>query len=328
MLRFDAKKMEQEALRNLSDGDEIIALADRLHKEGYSNVFFIGVGGTYTYAMIMDANLRAHTAMPYYAEHAADFNTMGNRRFNAKSIVIVASATGDTPEVFQAVQAARQVGARVVAFVETPGTPIAEAATYTVNGASHYRYYTFLFRLAYDRGEYPEFDEMIANLRRLPAALPQVSIQADEQCAAFAKAHRDDALQYLVGSGNLWGATYSYGMCIMEEMQWMRTKTITAGDFFHGTLEVIDRDTNVLLFIGEDETRPQMERVERFVHRVCRNVTRFDTKDYDLPGIDPKYRGLFAPFILGAITPRISIYLEEEGKHPMDIRRYYRRLSY
>ena len=94
MLRFDAKKMEQEALRNLSDGDEIIALADRLHKEGYSNVFFIGVGGTYTYAMIMDANLRAYTAMPYYAEHAADFNTMGNRRFNAKSIVIVASATG------------------------------------------------------------------------------------------------------------------------------------------------------------------------------------------------------------------------------------------
>ena len=52
----------------------------------------------------------------------------------------------------------------------------------------------------------------------------------------------------------MWGPTYSYAMCIMEEMQWMRTKSVTAGDFFHGTLEVIERDDTVLLFFGEDET--------------------------------------------------------------------------
>ena len=328
MLKFDAERMEREARANLADKDQLIALADQIHAEGYTNLFFIGVGGTITYAMIMDANLRAYTALPYYAEHAADFNTQGNRRFSDRSVVIVSSASGDTPEILEAVTKARQAGARVVAFVETPGTPIAENATYSIAGASHYRFYTFLFRLAYDRGEFPQFNGMIENLEKLPALLPKVSEQADEKCAAYAKAHRDDAIQYLVGSGNLWGATYSYGMCIMEEMQWMRTKSISAGDLFHGTLEVIDRDTNVLLFVGEDATRPQMERAERFLRRVCRNVTVFDTADYALSGLDPAYRGLFAPFILGAVTSRISVHLEEEGKHPLEIRRYYRKLTY
>lgn len=328
MLKFDAEKMEKTARDNLSDRDEIIALADRIHTEGYSNVFFIGVGGTYTYAMILDANLRAYTALPYYAEHAADFNTVGNRRFDSRSVAVVSSATGDTPEVLEAVKRAREAGARVVAFVETEGTPIAEAATYYIHGASHYRFYTFFFRLAHNRGDFPQFDAMMENLEKLPSLLPAVSAAADEKCAAYAKAHRDDALQYLVGSGNLWGATYSYAMCIMEEMQWMRTKSISAGDLFHGTLEVIDRDTNVLLFIGEDSSRPQMERAERFLRRVCRNVTVFDTRDYELPGVDEAFRGLFSPFVLGAITPRISVHLEEEGKHPLEIRRYYRKLTY
>ena len=328
MLKFDAEKMIEDGKKNLSDAEAVTALADRIHAEGYSNVFFVGVGGTYTYAMIMDANLRSCSALPYWAEHAADFNTIGNRRFDSRSVVVVSSATGDTPEVLAAVRRARQAGARVVAFVETPGTPIAEAATFTISGASHYRFYNFFLRLAHNRGEFPRFDDMMANLRRLPELLPAVSMAADEKCAAYAKAHRDDALQYLVGSGNLWGATYSYAMCIMEEMQWMRTKSVTAGDFFHGTLEVIDRDTNVLLFFGEDDSRPQMERAARFLARVCRNVTSFDTRDYELPGVDPAFRGLFSPFVLGAITPRISVHLEDEGRHPLEIRRYYRKLTY
>lgn len=328
MLNFDAQKMAETHRANLSNKDEIIALADKLSVEGYSNVFFIGVGGTYTYAMIMDANMRACSSMEFYAEHAADFIHMGNKRLSDRSIVIVASATGDTPEVLEAVKKAAAAGARVVAFVEIAGTPIAQNATYPIEGASLYRYYTFLYRLAYRRGEYPDFDEMMENLAKLPDLLPNVSIAADGKCDAYAREHCDDALQYLVGSGNLWGSTYSYAMCIMEEMQWLRTKSISAGDFFHGTLEVIERDTNVLMFFGEDDTRPETERAERFIHRVCAHVTKFDTKDYELPGVADKYRGLFSPIVLGAITSRISVHLEEYRKHPMDIRRYYRKLTY
>lgn len=68
-------------------------------------------------------------------------------------------------------------------------------------------------------------------------------------------------------------------MCIMEEMQWMRTRPISAANFFHGTLEVIERDIPVILIKGEDKTRPEMDRVEKFVNTVSAKVTVFDTKN-------------------------------------------------
>ena len=40
----------------------------------------------------------------------------------------------------------------------------------------------------------------------------------------------------------LWGETILYSMCILEEMQWKRTRSITSHDFFHGTLEMCIRD--------------------------------------------------------------------------------------
>ena len=32
-------------------------------------------------------------------------------------------------------------------------------------------------------------------------------------------------------------------MCYWEEQHWIRTKSIHSAEFFHGTLEIIDRDT-------------------------------------------------------------------------------------
>ena len=52
----------------------------------------------------------------------------------------------------------------------------------------------------------------------------------------------------LVGSGNLWGSTYCFAMCYLEEMQWIHTKSITAPEFFHGTLELLEEDTSIMYF--------------------------------------------------------------------------------
>lgn len=57
----------------------------------------------------------------------------------------------------------------------------------------------------------------------------------------FAEKHGEDSMHYVVGGGMLKGAAYSYAMCYMEEMLWMRTKSISCADFFHGTLEIIEK---------------------------------------------------------------------------------------
>ena len=159
-------------------------------------------------------------------------------------------------------------------------------------------------------------------------ALINVQKEADKKTEEFAEKHGEDSMHYVVGGGMLKGAAYSYAMCYMEEMLWMRTKSISCADFFHGTLEIIEKDTNVTLFKGEDHGRAQAERVERFLPRICDNITVFDTKEYHTPGIDDTFREILTPMIMAAIYARINVHLENVRKHPMEIRRYYHKLDY
>ena len=61
-------------------------------------------------------------------------------------------------------------------------------------------------------------------------------------------------------------------MCILEEMQWIKTKSIHAGEYFHGTLELTDEDTSMILLYGEDSTRPLMDRVYDFASKITKHI--------------------------------------------------------
>ena len=117
-------------------------------------------------------------------------------------------------------------------------------------------------------------------------------------------------------------------MCILEEMQWIRTRPVTAADFFHGTLELVEPGVSVVLLKGEDEGRALVERVERFVREKTDLVTVFDAADYELPGLSDATRRLIAPAVLATVLERFSGYLEAHRDHPLTTRRYYRREDY
>ena len=57
--------------------------------------------------------------------------------------------------------------------------------------------------------------------------------------------------------------------------------------------KIIVEDTPVTLFMGEDEQRPLAERVAKFLPRVNANYTIIDTKEHELKGISPEFRGQF-----------------------------------
>jgi fructoselysine-6-phosphate deglycase len=330
MFNFDKGKFLNIENGAIALKGEVEKVVDELCKRGYKNLFFVGIGGTISYAWQIESVLKSRSTIDFYVENAADFVTLGNKRFTKDSIVIVDSASGDTKEVVAAVKYAKEKGATVIGFIEKKGTPLAEAVDYLISseGGSYYKLCETALRFMYNANEFPEYERFFEELKSLPEALLQAKEEFEDKAIAYVDQYKDEPIQYLVGSGNTWGWTYCYAMCIMEEMQWMRTKSIQAAEFFHGTLEVIDRDTSVVLFIGEDETRPLMERVEKFVHRVSDKVTVVDTKDYELKGISEEFRGLVSPFVMIAVCERISKHLEEKRKHPLEIRRYYRRLDY
>jgi fructoselysine-6-phosphate deglycase len=117
-------------------------------------------------------------------------------------------------------------------------------------------------------------------------------------------------------------------MCVLEEMQWIKTKSIHAAEFFHGTLELVEEDTSVILLKGEDDTRPLMERVERFAEKYTKKLTVIDTQDYELEGINEEFRKYLSPLVVNTLLQRISVHLEDKRNHSLEIRRYYRTVAY
>ena len=331
MLKFDEAKLlekQQKALEVIAPTEKLV---DAICEKGFSNVFYIGIGGTVLYAgQMMHIMKQLGSKLPLYVENAADFTIVSHPLFSKDSLVVIESASGDTKEVVQAVEKIHEVGAKVLAFVEKAGTPLAEKADYLVQAAQGgmIYWYTVTLRLMKNRGEFDQYDQFFAELKNFPENWISIAKAADEAAHEYAEMYCDEALTYLVGSGNLEDFATLYGMCIMEEMQWMPTRPISASNFFHGTLEVIERDIPVILIKGEDMARPLMERVEKFVHTICDNVIVFDTKDYALKGMSDEFRGLLSPLVISAAFSRVSVHLENERKHPLEIRRYYRALEY
>jgi fructoselysine-6-phosphate deglycase len=117
-------------------------------------------------------------------------------------------------------------------------------------------------------------------------------------------------------------------MCILEEMQWIRTRPVHAADFFHGTFELVEEGVSMFLLKGEDATRPLADRVEAFARQHTGELTVLDSARYDLPGLSPQTRVLISPVILAAALERVSAHLEVRRDHPLTTRRYYKRVEY
>ena len=331
MLNFDEAKVRQDHQNGVDMIPEVEKVVDQICDEGYDNIFLFGIGGTLFYAgQIMHTAKQLGCSLPLYLENATDFLYEGNKKFTKNSVVVIASLSGNTIEVEAAVDKAHEVGARVIGYVEVPESPLAKKVDHLVTtvGGEYYWWYTVVLRFMKNAGEFDAYDKLTSQMKNLPDAVVQIYKDADEEMKNYAEKYCDEPITYLVGSGNLEDWAVCYGMCIMEEMQWMRTRPISAANFFHGTLEVIERDIPVILIKGEDKTRPEMDRVEKFVNTVSAKVTVFDTKKFALPGIDEEFRGILSPIVMRSAFMRLNVHLEHCRRHPIDIRRYYKALKY
>ena len=117
-------------------------------------------------------------------------------------------------------------------------------------------------------------------------------------------------------------------MCILEEMQWIRTRPVHASDFFHGTLELLEKGVSVVVFAGEDETRPLTDRVIAFTKRYTDKLTVLDTRDLATNGLSSDLRAMLAPALMATVLERLSAHLEVMRNHPLVTRRYYKRVAY
>ena len=79
-----------------------------------------------------------------------------------------------------------------------------------------------------------------ASSATLPRLLLEVKRTFEAEGSRPGRALKDEPYHIITGAGSTWPEAFYYGMCILEEMQWIRTRPVHASDFFHGTLELVE----------------------------------------------------------------------------------------
>ncbi len=332
-LRNYVTKMEQV----LAKRTEIEAIVDSIVDNGFRNLFFCGIGGTLAVMLPYQHMITKLSTLDVYGENAAVLTSRGNHHLGVGSVVLSMSESGNTKEIVEALAYCKEQGAVTITFVATEDSPVGNMADYTVinknkdqysNDSDYLMLNRFVFYLLSRRGEFGGYERFIKNMHKMPRCLAGVKEQADRQGIDFAKTYKDEGYHIFTAGGNVWGETFCYAMCVLEEMQWVRTKSVHICDFFHGTLELVDNNTHVVLVKGEDESRPYAERVQRFTEKYTKKLTVYDSRDYDLPGIDEDFRWIFSPLVITAALGRISPHMEEMTGHDLNFRRYYKVVDY
>lgn len=335
MLKFDEEAYLNGGKYTMSLLEEMKRMAENIHKKGYSNIFFVGIGGTWAQFHPIVYAIEKYSDVDVYLENAAELIVNGSRRLNADSVVITASTSGDTKEVVEAMKICREKGAHIVVFTGNENSLLAKTADDLIKNEvadcedSYLMFYLFTLKLLQLRGEFDSYDTFAKQMEGLHKNLVRIRKEFDPIADEIAKKYYQEPYNIYTGSGMLWGETYLFTMCILEEMQWIKTKAVTSADFFHGTLELLEYGMPVFVVKGEDENRILDERVEAFCKKITDDVVVFDTRDYAFEGIDDAYRVLLSPCILTAIlSDRLQKHYEFYTKHDLKLRRYYRQFDY
>jgi len=337
MLNFDRDRFVKIQAGALAFSGPARSLIRTLLSQGVERLFFMGTGGAQILTLPAVELAQRSTTFPISAHYPAQVVLAPPAGLDRNSVVVIPSLSGTTKESVALLSFLKARGVRTLSLTGHADTPLAQGADHTFTNfaeddTSSESFYlqTLLLVLALltERGEFDGYEAAAAELATLPALLADAKAAFEEEAARLAGAIKDEAYHIFTGAGSVWPEAHYYGMCILEEMQWIRTRPVHAADFFHGTLELVEPGVSVFVFKGEDASRPLADRVESFARRFTDRVRVLDAAAVALPGISPGVRALISPVILATLLERLSAHLEVLRDHPLTTRRYYKRVEY
>lgn len=335
---MDPKSAEYlEALKHgVAQLPTIEAAVRSIVERGIDNVYLVGCGGSLAVMSPLKYILDVSSSLPVYEFNASELLAVKPVKFSRRSLVITSSYTGTTKETVAAAEFAKSLGAPIIAFVGKLDSPLGHLADYAfaneavagVTDSKLIMLYQIVFNLIRHTDQYPGYGDMMNVLGMLPRILPEVKEAAEEKAARFARVFGEEEFFITTGAGICWGEAYSYACCILEEMQWIKAHPSHAGEFFHGTFEILTGKTPLLILQGEDRTRPLLDRVVTFARKYTNKIELVDTREYELKGVPDDLRGFLSPLVISAVLSRYSDHISEFRKHPLATRRYMFKVDY
>ncbi len=294
---------------------------------GLRNVYFVGAGGSIICSYPAHYLLQQKASFPAFQLQSDELNTSVPALMGPGSLVVLASYTGTTKETVAAAKTAKATGATVIAAAKD-GSPLAEAADAAFTGKSDLFELVVAYELLAATGAELDTDAVDQALTALPHAVRHAVEQAEPQLADIAEAFKDEPITYVLGSGPSYGWAYGLAMCFLQEMQWKHAAAFNSGEFFQGAFEMVDDDTAVLLWIGDDASRPMGERAKAFLDQYCKKAQYVDVRSLELPGVPESVRGDVSPIVVGALANRLAQHYEAVRGHDLEQRRYMFKVEY
>lgn len=310
-----------------------------LKSRDVENVYFVGCGASKAdlYPGYYFTRLNSSLKSGHFT--ANEFNYDTPLDLGENSVVISASLGGTTPETVEAVSRAHNAGAYVFALTNEEGSPLtADADSVIVHGfsedyAAKLEKMTYCLKIALEiinqTEGYAYYDDMYKGFEMLPELANNSAEQAYGLADQFGREFKDEEGVYVVGSGATFDVAYATSLCLFLEMQWLNSAAIHSGEFFHGALEIVDKDVPFLLFMNDGKTRDLDSRVLTFLQRFDAKVTVIDGKDYGLSNIiPPTVASYFNPLVLTSVMRVHAERLAHYRQHPLTKRRYMWKLEY
>jgi fructoselysine 6-phosphate deglycase len=314
-------------LQGVIDRVELIrAIASEAVEAGLTEVIFVGCGGSFS-SSIHAASLLEARSQKFNVRNinAAEFSVSPPARLGPKALVIASSHSGGTPETVEAAKFAREAGARVVAVSRDDDNPLAHTGHYslsyhserTVTSSKQILLAQLAQALLEASGEPGSYEDARKAYQVLPHALRAVLTAADPELEAIARGLQGDRPIYVVAAGPNFGAAFTLSLCYFMEMQWL-----------NGPFEMLTENASLVVFQGEDATRPLTERVIRFAKTHGKHVFVLDSKTFELSGVPDSLRGEVSGILLGVLCSRLAEHMEATTGHSLDERRYMYKVEY
>jgi len=338
MLNFDEERYLEIESGAVALAEALDHAIEDLLSGGKGKIIFAGAGGAGMLMQPAAQLLMRRSSVPVFWDRPAEMMATEPVYFDQNAIVIIPSLSGTTKESIELVDASHRIGATTIALTGHADSPVAEAAdlnftNFAEDDTSSESFYLqslliALSVLRHESGDSEEYDTALDELRKMPELLLAAKQSFENQAEEWAEAIKDEEYHIISAAGPLWAEAWYYGTCILEEMQWIRTRPIQAADFFHGTLELLEPEVSLILLKGSGSSRALSNRVEDFSKTISTKVRVLDTDEVDLPGISDRVREMVSPAIASALLERVSAHLEVKRDHPLTTRRYYRRVEY
>lgn len=315
------------------------ALAAGVVASGLRNVYLTGSGGgLITFGPLQFQLEQRASRFPVFAISANELIYRTPVGLGSGSLVLLASNTGTTPEVVAAARFAKERGASVASFTRHADSALAQASDTTfaygddkgVGDPKHFALAILGLALLRETGDLSadDYARYIATLEVLPDTLLEACRETEALTSSIAGALKAEPIIYVLGSGPNHATAYCLAMCYLQEMQWMHAASFDAAEFLHGAMEVVTEETPVILFLGEESTRPIDERAKAFLERYSHKAHYIDARDLTLSGIEPEMRPYVSAFALSAVMSRLAQQFEAATGHDLETRRYMFKVEY